>query len=47
MKMRRIKGGKHVQRRYLELGWHPLASVRKARGLTAAYPNASPPDSKL
>jgi hypothetical protein len=32
-KMRRIKGGKHVQQRYREQGWHPLASVRKAWGL--------------
>lgn len=34
-RMRRIKGGKHVQRRYREKGWHPLASVRKAWGLSA------------
>ena len=38
-RMRRIKGGKHVQRRYREQGWHPLASVRKAWGLTADRPN--------
>ena len=37
-RMRRIKGGKHAQRRYRELGWHPLASVRKAWGLTAERP---------
>jgi hypothetical protein len=34
-KMRRIKGGKHVQRRYREIGWHPLPSVRKANGWPA------------
>jgi hypothetical protein len=38
--MRRIKGGKHVQRRYRERGWHPLASVRKAWGLIADRPQA-------
>ena len=32
-RMRRIRGGKHVQRRYREQRWHPLASVRKAWGL--------------
>jgi hypothetical protein len=32
-RMRRRKGGKHTQRRYQDDGWHPLASVRKARGL--------------
>lgn len=37
-RMRRIKGGKHTQRRYREQGWHPLASVRKAWGLTAERP---------
>jgi len=37
-RMRRIKGGKHVQRRYREQGWHPLASVRKSWGLTATKP---------
>jgi hypothetical protein len=37
-RMRRIKGGLHVQRRYREQGWHPLASVRKAWGLTAERP---------
>jgi len=37
-RMRRIKGGKHVQRRYREQGWHPLPSVRKAWGLTADRP---------
>jgi hypothetical protein len=37
-RMRRIKGGIHVQRRYREQGWHPLASVRKAWGLTADRP---------
>jgi hypothetical protein len=36
--MRRIKGGKHAQARYREQGWHPLASVRKAWGLTADRP---------
>jgi hypothetical protein len=38
-RMRRIKGGKHVQRRYREQGWHPLSSVRKAWGLTSDRPN--------
>jgi hypothetical protein len=38
-RMRRIKGGKHVQRRYREQGWHPLASVRKSWGLAADRPN--------
>lgn len=38
--MRRRKGGKHTQRRYREQGWHPLASVRKAWGLTAEGPQA-------
>jgi hypothetical protein len=33
-RMRRIKGGKHVQQHYREQGWHPLESVRKAWGLT-------------
>jgi len=33
--MRRTKGGKHVQQRYREQGWHPLPSVRKAWGLIA------------
>jgi hypothetical protein len=33
-RMRRKKAGKHTQRRYQEEGWHPLASVRKARGIT-------------
>jgi len=37
-RMRRRKGGKHVQRRYREQGWHPLASVRKAWGLSAKRP---------
>jgi hypothetical protein len=37
-RMRRVKGGIHVQRRYREQGWHPLASVRKAWGLTAERP---------
>jgi len=37
-RMRRIKGGKHAQRRYREQGWHPLASVRKAWGLTGDRP---------
>jgi hypothetical protein len=37
-RMRRIKGGLHAQRRYRERGWHPLASVRKAWGLTADRP---------
>lgn len=37
-RMRRIKGGKHTQRRYREQGWHPLPSVRKAWGLTAERP---------
>ena len=50
-RMRRIKGGKHVQRRYREQGWHPLASVRKAWGLTAERPQGagahSEPGSKL
>ena len=50
-RMRRIKGGKHVQRHYREQGWHPLASVRKAWGLAAERPghsSAAPvPDPKL
>jgi hypothetical protein len=37
-RMRRMKGGKHTQRRYREQGWHPLASVRKAWGLTGDRP---------
>jgi len=37
-RMRRIKGGLHVQRRYREQGWHPLPSVRKAWGLTGDRP---------
>ncbi len=37
-RMRRIKGGKHVQARYRARGWHPLASVRKAWGLTGEPP---------
>jgi hypothetical protein len=37
-RMRRIKGGIHVQRRYREQGWHPLASVRKAWGLSEDRP---------
>jgi hypothetical protein len=37
-RMRRIKGGKHTQRRYREQGWHPLASVRKAWGLIGDRP---------
>jgi hypothetical protein len=37
-RMRRVKGGKHAQRRYREQGWHPLPSVRKAWGLTADRP---------
>jgi hypothetical protein len=37
-RMRRRKGGKHTQQRYREQGWHPLASVRKAWGLTAKGP---------
>lgn len=37
-RMRRVKGGKHTQRRYREQGWHPLASVRKAWGLTKGRP---------
>jgi len=37
-RMRRVKGGKHTQRRYREQGWNPLASVRKAWGLTATKP---------
>lgn len=41
-KMRRIKGGKHTQRRFREQGWHPLASVRKAWGLTGAVPAKDP-----
>lgn len=40
-RMRRIKGGIHVQRRYREQGWHPLPSVRKAWGLTSDRPNGS------
>lgn len=41
-KMLRIKGGKHTQRRFRERGWHPLASVRKAWGLTGAAPTKDP-----
>ena len=41
-KMRRIKGGKHTQHRFREQGWHPLASVRKAWGLTRAAPAKDP-----
>jgi hypothetical protein len=37
-KMLRIKGGKHAQQRYRELGWSPLASVRKANGWPAERP---------
>jgi hypothetical protein len=37
-RMRRIKGGIHVQRRYRKQGWHPLPSVRKAWGLSAERP---------
>jgi hypothetical protein len=37
-RMRRIKGGRHVQRVYREQGWHPLPSVRKAWGLAAERP---------
>jgi hypothetical protein len=37
-RMRRIKGGIHVQRRYRERGWHPLPSVRKAWGLSEDRP---------
>jgi hypothetical protein len=37
-RMRRIKGGLHVQRRYRQQGWHPLASVRKAWGLIEVRP---------
>jgi hypothetical protein len=40
-RMRRIKGGIHVQRRYREQGWHPLASVRKAWGLTSDRPQTN------
>jgi hypothetical protein len=42
-RMRRIKGGKHVQRRYREQGWHPLPSVRKAWGLTGDPPRSGAP----
>lgn len=41
-RMRRIKGGKHAQRRYRERGWHPLPSVRKAWGLTGEAPTNPP-----
>jgi hypothetical protein len=37
--MRRQKGGKHVQRRYQDEGWHPLPSVRKAWGLSGDRPH--------
>jgi len=40
-RMRRSKGGIHVQRRYREQRWHPLASVRKAWGLTAERPQGA------
>jgi len=39
--MLRIKVGKHVQQRYREQGWHPLASVRKAWGLTSDRPQTA------
>jgi hypothetical protein len=29
-RMRRIKGGVHCQKRYRELGWHPLDNVSRA-----------------
>lgn len=32
-RMRRQKGGRHAQDRYREQRWHPLTSVRKARGI--------------
>jgi hypothetical protein len=46
-RMRRIKGGIHVQRRYRERGWHPLPSVRKAWGLLADRPQPPPSPPKL
>lgn len=46
-RMRRIKGGKHVQARYRALGWHPLASVRKAWGLTGAAPRPESKDGSI
>jgi hypothetical protein len=42
--MRRIKGGKHTQRRYREQGWHPLPSVRKAWGLSKDRPHYDTPN---
>jgi hypothetical protein len=33
-RMRRQKGGRHAQDRYREQRWHPLPSVRKARGIS-------------
>jgi hypothetical protein len=42
--MRRIKGGKHTQQRYREQGWHPLASVREAWGLSGDRPHHDPSD---
>jgi hypothetical protein len=40
-RMRRIKAGKHTQRRYQDDGWHPLASVRKAWGLAGERPQSA------
>jgi hypothetical protein len=45
--MRRKKAGKHTQRRYREQGWHPLASVRKARGLHSELHPRLQTESKL
>ena len=42
--MRRRKGGKHAQRRYREQDWHPLPSVREARGLAGENPLPAPLD---
>jgi hypothetical protein len=41
--MLRKKGGKHAQLRYREQGWHPLASVRKAWGLSGDRPHHDSP----
>jgi hypothetical protein len=45
--MRRKKAGKHTQQRYREQGWHPLASVRKARELHSELHPRLQTESKL
>jgi hypothetical protein len=37
-RMRRSKGGRHAQDRYRKEGWHPLPSVRRAKGWPAKRP---------